>query len=139
MTVDPHGTPERSPLYERLGGWGCIAVIAEMWCDRALADPRLAPHLQGADPGTLRKEQTEFLVHIAGGPVAAPARPLPSLYAQLPASPWHSERVLGHLIAALVWANLPRVVIEQVLDALGPLSPHTRPAPPPDPGPEQGG
>ena len=134
MTVEPGGTPERTPLYDRLGGWGCIAIVAELWCDRVLADPKLSPHFVGADLGALRKEQTDFLIHLAGGPVGSPAQPLPPLYARVPLSPWYTERLLGHLIAALVWGNVPRAVIEEVVDALGPLTPHTPPAPPPESG-----
>jgi hemoglobin len=118
MTIEPRDAPEYSPLYERLGGWGCIAIVAELWCDRVLADPKLAHYFAGADPTTLRREQTDFLIHAVGGPVKVPAETTPSLYRPLPHTNWHAERVIGHLIAALVWANVPRRVIEETIDAV---------------------
>jgi hemoglobin len=128
MTVEPQDTPEL--LYARLGGWGGIAIIADLWCDRALAEAQLAPHFANVNRSTLRREQTDFLVHLAGGPVRAPAFPLPPLFAHLPASAGHAERLLGHLTAALVWANVPRLVIEEVLEAVGSVVPQHRPAEP---------
>jgi hemoglobin len=124
---------EPSSLYEHLGGWGGIAIVAELWCDRVLADPRLAEYFVNVNAGDLKKAQTEFLVHLAGGPVRSPLQPLPPLYAQVPVSAWYSERLAGHLIAALVWANVSRPYIEETLDALGSMVAHTRPAgSPPD-------
>jgi hemoglobin len=139
MADEPQDPSKRGPLYERLGGWGGIAVVAELWCDRAVADPRLTDHFAGVNNSDLKKAQTEFLVHLAGGPVRSPLQPLPPLYAQVPVSAWHAERLAGHLIAALVWANVARPVIEEVLDALGSLAPHTgTSSPSPDKGKSKG-
>jgi truncated hemoglobin YjbI len=129
MTVESGARPD--PLYVRLGGWGGIAVVSDLWCDRALADAQLAPLFADADPAALRREQMEFLIHLAGGPVGTPAYPLPPLLARPPVSAWHSERVLSHLLAALVWANVPRGVIEEVWETVASLVPRTRPAEPP--------
>jgi hemoglobin len=121
MTVGPSDRPERSPLYERLGGWGCIAIVAELWCDRVMSDPQLSAYFAGVDFTTLRRDQTEFLIHLAGGPGPEPAQPAPSLYTRLPEKKWYGERLLSHLMAALVWANVPRLVIEEVVITIEPL------------------
>jgi hemoglobin len=131
MTVKPSDTPESSSLYERLGGRGGIAVIVEWWCDRVLADPQLAAHFAGSDLNALKQQQAESLVQLVGGPSRPPAQPLPPLQARVPPSGWHAERLIGHLIAALVWAGVPRGAMEEVLEAVAPLSPDVRPARPP--------
>jgi hemoglobin len=135
MTVQPSDSPGSSALYERLGGWGGIAVIVEFWCDRVLADSQLASYFAGADPNALKKGQTEFLVQLVGGP--AVAQPLAPLQARVPPTTWHSERLIGHLIAALVWASVPRAVIEEVLETVEVLSPLQRPSKPSEPPPPE--
>jgi hemoglobin len=131
MTVKPGDTPESSSLYERLGGRGGIAVIVELWCDRVLADPQLASHFAGCDVNALKQQQAESLVDLVGGHCRQPAQPLPPLQARVPPSGWHAERLISHLIAALVWASVPRATMEEVLEAVAPLSPNVRPARPP--------
>jgi truncated hemoglobin YjbI len=135
MAVNPGGSPDRGPLYERLGGWGGLAVVAELWCDRVLTDAKLADYYLAANPEEVKRAQTEFLVHLTGGPIPSPLQPLPPLYAAVPLSEWHAERLTSHLIAALIWCNVPRLVIEEILDVLTPLTPPTRPSSPPNGGP----
>jgi hemoglobin len=130
MPDEPHSAPEPVSLYERLGGMGGIAVIVDLWCERVLSDADLTPFFAGAERRQVRQEQTRCVVELVGDPSKAAAVPVPPLFARLPNSAWHAERVIGHLIAALVWANVPRRAIEAVLDLMAPFCPVHRPARP---------
>lgn len=121
--VSPLASLKHNALYERLGGQGCLSLIAEQWCERVLADTELAPYVGPVDRPSWYQEQTEFLIYAVGGPLPAPPRSLPALCLQLPATRRHVDRLLRHLLAAMLWANVPWPAIEEALEAVASLIP----------------
>jgi truncated hemoglobin YjbI len=111
-------------LYDRLGGRVFITIIAERFCERLLADPKMGDVLQGADPDALKKAAMELGGELLAGHTSRIIPTFEKVGRQVHFSQSHFNRAISHLIAALVWAGVSRELIEELLDLVTPLSTH---------------
>jgi hemoglobin len=114
-------TDEEAPVsvYEQLGRERGIGAAVELFYERVVADPQLAPYFAGTDMVTLRRHQTALLVQVTGGPVQYEGRDLARAHAGLGIAPDDFDRVVTHLAATLTDLGVADAVVEQVGAALG--------------------
>ena len=108
-------------LYERLGGEDAIVIAVEAFYERVLADPYLAPLFAQTDMRWLRTRQAQFLVQATGGPAVYGGPPMKAAHAHLVIEEEHFDRVAAHLDATLDGLGVARSLIQEVLEAVGPL------------------
>ena len=110
-------------LYEKLGGWGAVAAVVDIFYDRVLADPRLAPVFDGIDMNRLKQHQVMFVSAATGGP--EPPKPFDLAVAHRPLNITDEQfdRVADHLVAALRVAAVEQPLIDEVIAAVAPLRP----------------
>jgi len=97
-------------LYERLGGYGAIAAMADDLLPRLQADPQLGRFWahRGAD-GVAREKQLliDFLCASAGGPVYYRGRDMALCHRGMRISEGDWQRFLGHAAATLEKLEVP--------------------------------
>ena len=110
-------------LYERLGGWGAVAAVVDIFYDRVLADPRLSDVFVGIDMDRLKKHQVMFVSFATGGP--EPPRPfdLAAAHRPLHITGEQFDLVADHLVAALRVAAVEQPLIDEVIAVVAPLRP----------------
>ena len=91
-------------LFERVGGSGSIKEPVRIFCDRVLADPRLAPFFPNTDMAGLRAKQVMFLVMLLGPTPTFSGGDLTAAHAGARAQGLtddHFDALLGHFEASL--------------------------------------
>ena len=110
-------------LYEKLGGWGAVAAVVDIFYDRLLADPRLALVFDGVDMNRLKKHQVIFVSAATGGPEPAKPFDLAAAHRPLNITDEQFDLVAGHLAAALRVAAVEQPLIDEVIAAVASLRP----------------
>jgi hemoglobin len=105
-------------LYERLGEREGIGAVVDEFYDRVLADDDLVAYFEDSDPAALRRHQTQFLSHVAGGPVEWDGDDMATAHDHLGVTPADFQRVAGHLDDALRELDVPDAEREEVMDAV---------------------
>jgi len=91
-------------LYEKVGGSGAIRELVQIFYDRVLADPRLAPFFPQADMDGLRAKQAMFLIMLLGRTRTYSGQDLTAAHAGARAQGLgdeHFDALLGHFGASL--------------------------------------
>ena len=110
-------------LYERLGGWGAVAAVVDIFYDRVLADPRLSDVFVGIDMDRLKKHQVMFVSFATGGPQPPGPFDLAAAHRPLNITDEQFDLVADHLVAALRVAAVEQPLIDEVIAAVAPLRP----------------
>lgn len=110
-------------LYERLGGYGAVAAVVDIFYDRVLSDPRLSPVFDGIDMGRLKRHQTMFVSAATGGPEPDVHLDLAAAHRPLSITDEQFDRVTDHLVASLRVAAVEQPLIDEVVAAVAPLRP----------------
>ena len=91
-------------LYEKIGGSKTINELVQLFYDRVLADPRLAPFFPHADMAALRAKQVMFMMMLLGRSRTFSGRDLTTAHAGARAQGLkdeHFDALLGHFEASL--------------------------------------
>lgn len=110
-------------LYEKLGGWGAVAAVVDIFYDRLLADQRLALVFDGIDMDRLRKHQVIFVSAATGGPDAPKPFDLAAAHRPLNITDEQFDLVADHLVASLRVAAVEQPLIDEVIATIAPLRP----------------
>jgi hemoglobin len=123
--------------YLRLGGTQAFEALVEELDRRILQDVRLRSYFDGVGLERLQHHQRSFLAMAFGGPPGYLGRTLQAAHSRLDVTDEAFDRVLDHLIAALVDLGVSRELIREVAYTLLPLRHDIVRAsgPPPDLGP----
>lgn len=114
---------QTTTLYEALGGAGAVSAVVDIFYDRVVSDPMLAPFFAGVDLQRLRRHQAMFVTMATGGPPPAIPFDLRMAHQRLAIGDEHFDRVVQHLVAALRIAAVDQPRIDAVIDAVAPLRP----------------
>lgn len=91
-------------LFEQIGGTNAINELVQIFYNRVLADPRLAPFFPTTDMEALRAKQVMFLIMLLGSTRTFKGPDLASAHAGARAqglSDEHFDALLGHFEASL--------------------------------------
>jgi hemoglobin len=108
-------------IYERLGGTQAFEALVEELDRRILLDMRLRAYFDGVGLERLQHHQRSFLAMAFGGPPGYLGRTLEAAHSRLDITDEAFDRVLDHLIAALVDLGVPGELIREVACTLLPL------------------
>ncbi len=105
-----------SSLFERLGGAPAVSAAVDVFYDKVLADPLLAPYFEGLDMMRQKGHQRAMLTAAFGGPNAYAGRDLTSAHAGIVergVGDAHFDAVVGHLAATLVELGVPAAEVQE--------------------------
>jgi hemoglobin len=108
-------------IYVRLGGTQAFEALVEELDRRILLDVRLRPYFDGVGLERLQHHQRSFLAMAFGGPPGYLGRTLEAAHSRLDVTDEAFDRVLDHLIAALVDLGVSGELIREVACTLLPL------------------
>jgi hemoglobin len=101
-----------------------IRQAVDLFHERVLADPALAPLFAEIDMGHLHAHQMQFLLHVLGAPERYSARDLKHSHSDLMITDSLFDRMFDHLIASLGEVGVAQDVVERAgrdIEALRPL------------------
>jgi hemoglobin len=107
--------------YLRLGGSVAFEALVEELDRRLLQDVRLRSYFDGVSLERLQGHQRSFLAMAFGGPPGYLGRTIQAAHARLDVTDEAFDRVMDHLIAALVDLGVARELIREVACTLLPL------------------
>lgn len=122
-TDEDFETPAQQPetLYEKLGGELTIKKVVEVFYDRVLADPQLAPVFEGKDLNRLKRHQALFISQALGGPKEYDGREMKEAHQGLEITPAQFDSVAGHLKETLVTFGVSAEDVDTILTTIGSL------------------
>lgn len=103
------------PLYAWIGGPDAFRTAVELFYERVVADPLLAPFFENVNMTELQTHQVAFLLYVLGGPSNYRGRTLASVHAQLPIKQIHFDALTGHLRATLQALSVPPLILDEIL------------------------
>jgi methyl-accepting chemotaxis protein len=109
-------------LFERVGGQEALTLAVELFYERVLADPELAPFFQGVHLGRLKDRQVRFFSAATGGPQPWRGRSMSVAHASMGITQDHFDRTAGHLVATLQQLEVASDVIDEIVAAVAPLA-----------------
>jgi hemoglobin len=121
-------------IYVRLGGTQAFDALVKELDRRILQDVRLRPYFDGVGLERLQHHQRSFLAMAFGGPPGYLGRTLEAAHSSLAITDEAFDRVMDHLIAALVDLGVSQELIREVACTLLPLRHDIVRAPGPPPG-----
>ena len=127
MTIDHHAS-----LYQTLGGASAIAAAVDIFYERVLADPALAPAFAGIPIDRLKHHQRAFLTRALGGPTYYAGHDMRTAHAGLAITNEHFDRVAQHLTDTLTELGVGAVIVAQVIAGIAPLRAEIVTVQPPD-------
>jgi hemoglobin len=107
--------------YVRLGGSQAFEALVEELDRRLLQDVQLRSYFDGVSLERLQGHQRSFLAMAFGGPPGYLGRTIQAAHARLDVTDEAFDRVMDHLIAALVDLGVSRELIREVAWTLLPL------------------
>ncbi len=108
-------------IYDEIGGLPAVAAAVDVFYDKVLADPLLAPVFEGIRVERLKGHQRAFLIAALGGPEFYRGRDMGPAHADLGLTDAHFDAVVGHLVDTLTELGVPTTTIGQIGEALAPL------------------
>ena len=109
-------------LFERIGGIPAIKAAVDLFYEKVLADPQLAPFFKKTKLSWLKARQNAFFITALGGPPVYKGRDMKSAHAHLGIAQEHFDAVAGHLVATLKELRVPTSIINEVVAAVAPLA-----------------
>src|SRR5262245_25951513 len=109
-------------IYDQIGGADAVRVAVDMFYDRVLGDPVLAPYFDGVDVRRVKAHQRAFLSAAIGGPQLYQGRSMEAAHSGLDITPDAFGPVVTHLVATLTELGVPEATISDIGAALAPLA-----------------
>ncbi|EFJ52678.1 hypothetical protein VOLCADRAFT_102653 [Volvox carteri f. nagariensis] len=120
-------SPSDRTLYERLGGSAAVEAAVEIFYNRIIADPELAPFFEGVDMKKQRRKQIAFMTYVFGGAGAYEGRDLYKAHKRLIEEQGLKERhfdlVAGHLQETLRSLNVPENLMDEAMAVVATAKP----------------
>ena len=113
MTRSTEPTP-----FERVGGMVGIDAVVELFYDRLVGDPEVAPFFDRVNLRRQRGHLKVFLAAALGGPNAYQGRELGEAHAHLGITDHHVDLVGGHLAAVLAGLGVSPALIDEIASAV---------------------
>jgi hemoglobin len=110
-------------IYDEIGGADAVAAAVDIFYQRVLADPELAPYFTDTDLRALAGHQRAFIAAALGGPELYAGRDLSVAHHGRGIDDAAFDGVVGHLAATLAELGVPETTIAEIADRLGPLRP----------------
>ncbi|WP_442790039.1 group I truncated hemoglobin [Nocardia sp. CDC160] len=111
-----------SSIYDRIGGTAALTAVVDDFYRRVCADPNLAGFFARVDLDHLKKRQVDYFSTMLGGPAVYTGPSLRRVHQGLGITRRHFDRVLRHLTAALIVAEVPDEIVDQIVEAMSPLA-----------------
>jgi hemoglobin len=108
-------------LFQSIGGAPAIAAAVEIFYERVLADPAVAPAFAGIPLARLKHHQRAFLTRALGGPAYYAGRDMRAAHAGLAITDEHFDRVAQHLTDTLTGLGVDAAIVAQVVAGIAPL------------------
>jgi hemoglobin len=108
-------------LYDKVGGTGTIQELVDIFYDRVLADPILAPFFPDTQMKDLRAKQVMFLIMLLGRKRTFSGQDLSAAHASARMrglTDQHFDALLGHFEAAMRELQVAEDYIQQALARL---------------------
>lgn len=107
------------PLFLRIGGPAAVKATVNLFYDKLIDDPSIAPFFEGVDMDAQRLHQYRFMLMAFGGPKQYDGRTLYEAHKHLIQDkgllPVHFESVAGHLEASLRELAVPKPLVREVM------------------------
>ena len=113
---------QTATLFDRLGGQDALTLAVELFYEKVLADPELAPFFKGVHLGRLKDRQVRFFAAALGGPNPWRGRSMSAAHASMGITQEHFDRTAGHLVATLQQLEVDPDVIDGIVGAVAPLA-----------------
>ncbi|KAG2423281.1 hypothetical protein HXX76_015430 [Chlamydomonas incerta] len=114
-------------LYERLGGEAAVEKAVEIFYERLVADPQLAPFFEGVDIRTQRRKQQAFMTYAFGGAKGYTGRDLAAAHRRLIQEKGlkeeHFDMVAGHLAGTLQLLGVGAELVDEVITLVATTKP----------------
>ncbi len=121
-TTAPAATPDlATSIFAALGGEAAIDAAVELFYDKVLADPELAPFFERVRIERQKSQMRAFLAMALGGPDAYRGRDMEAAHRRHAITDHHFDLVAGHLVATLVELGISEELVAQVVAVVGPL------------------
>jgi hemoglobin len=107
-------------LFDEIGD-ATLRTAVNLFYQRVLADPGLAPWFGGVDMTRLRAHQLAFLAGALGGPDLFNGRDIAAAHAGLEITDWAFDQLIGHLATALRDLGTSPATVDRLVRRLEPL------------------
>jgi hemoglobin len=114
-------TTQTRSLYDRLGGIDAIGALTESWVARVGGDDRANGKFVRTDIARLKKEVTDQLCEVTGGPCTYTGRSMRETHAGMKTTAGEFEVVMQHLRAALHELNVAKPEQDELVELLMPM------------------
>jgi hemoglobin len=88
-------------IYDAIGGRDAVAAAVDLFYEKVLADPTLAPYFEGIDMDHLRAHQRAFLTAALGGPEAYEGQAMADAHRGRDITDAAFDQVAAHLSSTL--------------------------------------
>jgi len=88
-------------IYDAIGGRAAVAAAVDLFYEKVLADPTLAPYFEGIDMDHLRAHQRAFLTVALGGPETYEGKGMADAHRGRDITDAAFDRVATHLSSTL--------------------------------------
>lgn len=139
--------PNQPSLFDRIGGMKALINAVDVFYERILADPTLAPFFEGVEMSKQRTKQVRFLCYAFGGPDQYLGKSIAEAHERLirerGVHRGHFWTVAQHLRDSLEQLQVPGDLIAECLSNVAPAAsvfpePGGAPVPGPEPVPAEG-
>ena len=114
---------ESTSIYAQIGGREAIAAAVDLFYDRVLADPVLAPYFTRTPMRRQKAHMRSFLAAAVGGFEIYRGRDMGAAHAHLHVTGEAFDRVVTHLVATLEELGVPEHLIGAIGGKIAPLRP----------------
>ena len=108
-------------IYKKIGGPEAVAAAVDIFYDRVMGDPVLAPYFEGTDMRRQKSHMRAFLASAIGGPEIYAGRDMHAAHAHLGVTNEAFDHVVEHLVATLVSLDVPTELIVAIGGKVEPL------------------
>ncbi len=108
-------------LFDEIGDAATLRTAVNLFYQRVLADPGLAPWFAGVDMTRLRAHQLAFLAGALGGPNLFNGRDIAAAHAGLKITNWALDELIGHLATTLRDLGTSPAAVDRLVRRLEPL------------------
>ncbi|PNW73012.1 hypothetical protein CHLRE_14g615350v5 [Chlamydomonas reinhardtii] len=106
-------------IFDRLGGEAAVEKAVDVFYERIVADPQLAPFFEGVDMRTQRRKQQAFMTYAFGGATGYTGRDLAAAHRRLIRDKGlkeeHFDMVAGHLAGTLQLLGIGADLVDEVI------------------------
>jgi hemoglobin len=108
-------------IYDSIGGAPSVAAAVDLFYDKVLADPVLAPYFEGRSMPKLKAHMRAFLAVAVGGPEIYAGRDMGAAHRGMEITDEAFDHVVTHLVATLTELGVPADIIDAIGGKLLPL------------------